>query len=172
MTSIFTVTIDNGTVIDALNKLLERGQDMQPVLNAIGQELENRVRARFETKTDPEGHAWAPWTEYTKEKYDKADTVGGRKADPVTGKGGRPGKIKRKGSLLEREGHVLDSLSYQVESDGVRVGFGMPYAIYHEFGTVNMERRGMLANETGGNLGAGDKQAILDLVQSYFAETI
>jgi phage gpG-like protein len=162
MSSIFTVTINNGTVIDALNKLFDRGQDMQPVLHAIGQELENRVRARFETKTDPEGEKWDGWKPSTQKRYDKADTVGkSRKA-----------KVVRKGSLLDREGHMLGSLSYQVESDGVRVGFGMPYAIYHEFGTVNMARRGILANEVGGNLGTGDKQAILDLVQSYFAKPI
>lgn len=48
-----TLTIKSCAVMGALNDLIERGQDMEPVLHAIDQELESRNRARFESKTDP-----------------------------------------------------------------------------------------------------------------------
>jgi len=53
------------------------------------------------------------------------------------------------GSLLEHTRGMRDSISHSVESDAVLVGFGKPYALYHETGTKRMERRGLLATEQG-----------------------
>ncbi len=150
-----TINIESRAVMDVLNELIARGQDMEPVLHAIGAALENRARARFETKTDPAGSPWAPWQPSTRARYDKADTV--------KGKG-----VVRSGSLLQREGHMLGGLSYQVDGGSLLIGFDRDYAEFHETGTKHMERRGMLANEDG-TLGEGDEQAVLELVQGYFA---
>ena len=160
MTDTVSITIESRAVMDALNELIRRGQDMTPVLELIGGTLENRARARFESKTDPEGKPWAPWKDSTRKQYDKADTV--------KGKG-----VVRSGSLLQRSPDgMLGSLSYQVEGDGVRSGFGKTYAIYHEFGTKHMARRGMLAEADHHSLVQGDGQAILDLVQRYFGKPL
>jgi len=163
MSNPFTLTLESRAVLDVLDALLKRGQDMRPVYSAIGQEMENRVRARFETKADPAGEPWAPWRPRTVKQYDKADTVKGR--------GRRPDRVVRSGSLLERSGHMLGSLSYQVDGEGVRIGFGMPYALYHETGTTRMARRGLLADDDS-TLGDADERAILDLVGAYFAEAV
>ena len=160
MTPPFTIEIESRPLMDALNELIQRGQDMAPVLDTIGSTLENRTRARFESKTDPAGVEWHPWLTSTRKQYDRADTV--------KGKG-----VVRKGSLLHRsEEGMLGGLSYQVEGGDVRVGFDRFYAYFHEYGTKHMVRRGMLASADHHSLGEGDEQAILDLVKSYFGKPL
>lgn len=155
------IQIKTQPVLDALNRLIQAGNDPQPILSAIGMELENRVRARFETKTDPAGRAWAPWKPATQKSYPQD----GNKA------------------LLDRYGDMLDSLSHQVDGGGVIVGFGamskpkkgkpFSYPSAHERGTKNMARRGLLtADPDAGTLGAEDEHAILAILNDHFAKAI
>ena len=65
---------------------------------------------------------------------------------------------------------MRQSLSYTVEGDTVMVGFGKPYALYHEFGTSKMVRRGLLTADPGsGTLGLADRQDILDILNRYLS---
>lgn len=145
-----TVTVQSKPVEDLLSKLLEQMGDLQPAMQAIGQELNSRVSARFETRSDPLGRAWAPWAESTRENYPKDG----------------------RGLLLERYGDMLKSLNFQADSSSVRVGFGAVaskqgdvYAAYHEWGTVKMPRRGLLfADPDAGTLAHDDETAVLDIL--------
>jgi phage virion morphogenesis protein len=63
---------------------------------------------------------------------------------------------------------MLNSLTRRVNNRGVMVGFGEPYAAYHEFGTKKMHRRGLLfANPEEGELAPDDEKAILDAIQEH-----
>lgn len=95
--------------------------------------MENRISDRFETRTDPGGRSWAPWSESTKATYPK----------------------DAHGSLLDRYGDLLDGRSHTVRGDWVLVGFDRDYAAWHEFGTKTMPRRGLLFDDpTPESLGA------------------
>ena len=123
-------------------------KDTTPVLEKIGEVLENKARARFETQTDPAGHPWAPWKPSTKENY------------PADGHN----------RILDRYGDMLDSLSYQVQpnNNSVRIGFGQPYAVYHEWGSKHMPRRGILTtNPDTATLSDVDTQAVMDILQKF-----
>jgi hypothetical protein len=52
----------------------------------------------------------------------------------------------------------------------VTIGFGQPYAAYHEWGTWKMPRRGLLTADPdaggGPTLGRGDAEAVLDVLQA------
>lgn len=111
-----TIEITDRGVLDALAELSRRVQHLRPALDAIGNALESRVQQRFVTKTDPAGHAWAAWAKSTAKQHN-----------------GR-------GSLLEMHGLLLQSLNYQADDSSVVIGFGTPYAVYHEFG-ANKERQ-------------------------------
>jgi phage virion morphogenesis protein len=151
MTATITVEIDSRSVMDALSQLLRKSQDMRPVMDAIGQRMEERVSGRFETKTDPNGHPWAPWKPATVKRYPKDGN----------------------GTLLDRYGDMLGSLNHHADANSVTVGFGKPYALFHEYGTSKMERRGLLmADPDAGMLGTEDEASILDLIRTYFAESI
>lgn len=145
------IQVNNQAVLAAFNRLLHLGQDMSPVMHAIGKELETRISDRFETKTDPNGKAWTPWQPATLKSYPKD---GNKK-------------------LLDRRGDMLASLNYQADSHSVQIGFGQPYAAFHEFGTQKMARRGLLtANPETGELGAGDEHAIIAIINAHLQKAI
>lgn len=140
-----TIEIHSQPVMDALNRLIAARTDLRPIMGAIGMELESRTASRFETKTDPAGSPWAPWKPSTVKNYPK------------------DGRRK----LLDRYNDMLGSLGHRVDGNSVFVGFGQPYAQYHEFGTSKMDRRGMLtADPAAGTLGAGDEEAIVWILRS------
>lgn len=140
------IEIHSQPVLDAFNRLIAVGQEPRALLDAIGKELETRVSNRFETKTDPSGSAWAPWKPSTVKSYPKSGV---------------------NNKLLDRYNDMLGSLNHQADNDSVFVGFGQPYAKYHEFGTGRMARRGMLtADPDAGTLGAGDEEAVIDILRN------
>ncbi len=151
-----TITVDSKPVSDMLEKLSRRMSNLQPAMHDIGVAMETRVSGRFETRTDPLGKAWAPWAESTRENY------------PADGRG----------LLLERYGHMLDSLNSKADSSSVRIGFGAVasksgdvYATYDEFGTETMPRRGLLfADPEAGTLAPDDERAVLDVIDGYLLE--
>lgn len=146
------IEIHSQPVLDAFNRLIAAGQEPRALLDAIGMEMESRVSARFETKTDPTGAPWAPWKPSTVKSYPKSGA---------------------NNKLLDRFNDMLGSLNHQTDNDSVFVGFGQPYAQYHEFGTEKMARRGMLAADPdAGTLGAGDEAAIVDVLRAALESAI
>lgn len=149
-----SVQVSSPQLEAALTRLVRGVRNLKPVMEAVGQELESRVSARFETETDPAGQAWAAWSPATAESY------------PTDGAHGR---------ILDRYGDMLRSLSHAADDAGVRVGFGSVagtakdvYAVYHEFGTQFMPRRGLLtADPSAGTLGDADERAVLEILEDH-----
>lgn len=137
------VTTNDDAFTADLHALYARMRDMRPVLESIGTELETRVSNRFETRTDPLGKFWAPWAPATLATYpDNGNRL-----------------------LLDRLGDMLHSLTHQADDSSVRVGFGQSYAAFHEWGTEDMPRRGLLfADPEAGTLGHEDEAAVLDIL--------
>lgn len=143
-----TISFDDRSVIAALSELQGKVGDMTPAMNEIGMELEGRISARFETERDPAGQTWKPWA---------ASTVGNY---PKTGN-------KR---ILDRTGDMLRSLNHHADRDSVTVGFGQDYAVYHEFGTVHMPRRGLvMEHPEESRLSGEDEQSILEILSGYLS---
>lgn len=153
-----TVTVKSKPVTDVLTKLQQRMGDLTPAMDGIGQELNSRISARFETRSDPQGHPWAPWAQSTRDNYPKDG----------------------RGQLLERHGAMLQSLSFSADKTSVRVGFGAVagksgdvYAAYHEWGTKKMPRRGLLfADPNAGTLAPEDEAAVLDIINIFLMDGV
>ena len=152
-----TVTVVNSkAVTDVLAGLQKRMGDLTPAMDGIGQELNSRISARFETRSDPQGHPWAPWAQSTRDNYPKDG----------------------RGQLLERHGAMLQSLSFSADKSSVRVGFGAVasksgdvYAAFHEWGTKKMPRRGLLfADPDAGTLAPDDEKAVLDIIDIFLTD--
>ena len=142
------IQTDDSAFRASLAQLERRLGNLTPVMQSIGMELESRISGRFESRTDPAGRAWAPWAQSTVETYPD----GGNRR------------------LLDRYGDMLASLSHQATANSVRIGFGQPYAAFHEFGTTDMPRRGLLfADPDAGTLGEGDQDAVMDILGVWLA---
>jgi phage virion morphogenesis protein len=150
-----TMVVDDAALQRALGRLEGRVSHAAPLLETIGSVLESRVQQRFDFKRDPSGKQWASWKPSTAQRRAK----------------------EGRGELLWHGGpksqHLRESLSYRVTDNAVVIGFGADYAIYHEFGTKHMARRGLLtANPQTGSLGADDRAAVLSVTQQYLEELL
>lgn len=153
------IVVNDAPVIEHLERLRDRLHDMAPMMEDIGATLEREVNIRFDTKRDPSGEAWAPLAPSTRNAYARADTR------PARGGGV---EVARRGTLLERTGLMRASLTHEASADQVEIGFGRPYAGYHETGTRRMPRRGLLtADPSTGELGADDQRSVLGIIEDF-----
>lgn len=143
------VVVDYLPAKERLDALFALTGDLLPAMSAIGMEMENRVRGRFETETDPLGLPWAEWAESTVANYPK------------------DGHNK----LLDRFGDMYEGTSNTADSNSVTIGFDRDYAAYHEFITEHMERRGLLfADPESGTIAPDDELAIINIVDLVFSQ--
>lgn len=155
MSDNFTIELQGSDVMLAqIGGVLQRLQDPQDLMRAIGGQLEANIRLRFATKTDPAGNAWQPLTESTKKRYAKKYPDG------------------TPGSLLNRGGHMLNTLANNAGAEFVEVGFSAPYAIFHVTGTTRMVRRDSLfatlsSDAVSGTLGAQDEADIREIAEGF-----
>lgn len=157
------ITVEDSAFRAKLEKLQASLDNLTPVMSEIGQQLESNVRQRFETRTDPNGVPWKPWAESTRDGYPwpNAKTKERLKYGPGNAR------------LLDRHGDMLDSLNHQADANSVTVGFANDYAVFHEYGTKKMPRRGMLlGNINQGSLGADDAADVLDIVNHWLAQQV
>lgn len=149
-----TIHADDGAFRAHFERLQKALGNMEPVMDAIGARLESNISNRFATATDPSGTPWVEWKESTDKSYPR----------PGTKSKYGPGHHR----LLDRYGDMLGLLSYDSDPNRVSIGFGHPYATYHEFGTKHMDRRGMLmADPEAGILGAGDEADVLEILTDW-----
>jgi phage gpG-like protein len=145
-----TLALQDQQVLSYLRQLERKLGNLTPAMTAIGMELEAAISGRFESKTDPEGNPWAEWAPATEATY------------PDDGNG----------TILDRYGDMLDSLSWVATSDSVAVGFGQPYAAFHEWGTKTMPRRGLLTSDPDGpTLSEPDTRRVLDILGTFLAQS-
>lgn len=157
------IQIDDREVRAALDRLQRRLADMTPVMRAIATELEARVEARFETATDPARRPWAPLKPSTLAAYLNRGKGNRKKDGSLTKKGAQRLSSRRP---LYDTGDLLGSLTSSATRSEARVGFGQPYAAFHEYGTKKMPRRGLLmADPNAGTLGDADRAAVLDILR-------
>lgn len=160
MTDQLIINVDNAEVMQALQQLAGRLDNLQPALQDIAARLEQNIGLRFITKTDPSGKQWAPLAPSTKSRYAKADSKGNN-------------TVVSKGSLLMRTGQMHRSLNSKVIDNAALIGFNSNIAQYHEFGTKKMPARHMMfANPEAGQLGNEDVADIMEILSHYVESQI
>lgn len=107
----------------ALQQLHDKGQDLQPALNAIAEYLLGSTQDRISAGEAPDGTAFEPLSDFT-----------------LSTKSQNQDKI-----LIERG--YLYNLVYQVSSEQMQLGSNMVYAAMHQFGGKTAPNS-MLPNKT------------------------
>lgn len=128
----FTVTVQDEGVQAALQALLRRTQNLAPVLTALGDEIVERTRQRFDTSTGPDGAPWQPHSIATLAMASGALGQGYRKKDgSLNAKGARKLASKR---LLIDSGFLSGNIFPSVSGNTLTIGSPAQYAAIHQFG--------------------------------------
>ncbi|WP_310601196.1 phage virion morphogenesis protein [Desulfobulbus sp.] len=107
------VRIDDREVMAALDRLRAHADRMAPVFKIIGETLLQSTRQRFRDQEDPEGRPWQAL---------KPSTVAGKAARGHSSK------------ILRARGHLADTIRYQADNNGVRIGTNRIYGAIHQLG--------------------------------------
>lgn len=145
------IQADFAPIAARLNRLSVQLGNLRPVMGGIGGILATSTADRIrETKTAPDGSAWAEWTERTRAMRTRKD-----------------GTVS--GSLLLQsgmQGGLLRSITYEAGKDSVVVGSGKYYAAYLQQGTRRMVARPFLG------LSAQDYRDIDELLADFLSGAI
>ncbi|MCW8855957.1 MAG: phage virion morphogenesis protein [Kangiella sp.] len=140
----YHIAVDSIDAITGFQKLIERAEDLEPVLREIGEHLLLSTDERFDAAESPDGQ---PWQELSP-KY-KARKK--RNADKIL--------------VLDA---YLKNIIYQVEGNTLEFGTDKIYGATHQLGD---DDRNIPAREFLG-VSSDDEIAIVDIVDAYLANPI
>lgn len=129
-----TITVQDEAVTIAINDLLQRVGNISPVMQAIGDDIVERTKQRFETSIGPDGTPWEP---------NSPATLNGTARKLGLGKSyfKRNGSLNKRGKAkLANKRPLIDTgLLHQqifptVSGNGLRITASQGYAAIHQFG--------------------------------------
>lgn len=166
----FSIKVTDRQVLEALHGLVKRGQNLEPAMREIGEDITESTKRRFATATDPDGTPWAPnSTETTIPRYLGA-FGGSHKKDGTLSKSGAARSAAKKPLTGETKA-LQTTINYQLDGpNSVRIGSPMVYAAMQQFGGTKAEFPHLWADIPARpflGISEADKTNILDIVGSY-----
>lgn len=177
MTSI-TVQVDDQDIRAALGRLADRGDNLRPVLQAIGDDMVERTKRRFETSTAPDGQAWAPNSAATLGLL--AARLGGsfRKKDGGLNKKGST-RLAGKKPLIGESGDLRRQIVAVAGDSDLTLTSSPVYAAIQQFGgkagrghKVVIPARPFLPIRPDGTLYPAERAEVLKAIEDYLAGAI
>lgn len=166
------VRVDDRAVQDALKALAERCGNVGPVLRAIGEDVVEDAKRRFETSTGPDGKRWAPNARATIEAYIAARGGFGKRG---INKRGIAAAMAKK-PLIGHSGDLRRQIFARVTGNTLTVGVSPKYAAIQQFGgragrglKVTIPARPFLPVTARGELYAGDRDRIVATLSRHLA---
>ena len=131
----------------ALQQLIEKGANLQPVFAEVGSYIQHVAERNFESESGPDGGQWAPLA---------ASTLNRR------GSGAR---------ILRDRGHLYASLTYRADRNQVEVGTNRIYARIHQFGgQAGRGRKVTIPSRPYLGLNAGNRREIGGIFSQHLFE--
>ncbi len=128
----FTIEVKDEGVQAALQALLQRTQNLAPVLTALGDEIVERTKQRFGTSSGPDGAPWAPHSIATLAMAAGALGKGYRRKDGGLNARGKKKLASKK--LLVDSGFLRSNIFPSVSGNTLTIGATAQYAAIHQFG--------------------------------------
>lgn len=176
MTS-FTIQVQDGDIRDALSRLAQRGENLRPVLQAIGDDMVERTKRRFETSTGPDGQAWAPNSAATLGLLTARLGKSFRKKEGSLNKSGSA-RLANKKPLIGESGDLRRQIVAIAGDRDVTVISSPAYAAIHQFGgkagrghKVTIPARPFLPIRQDGTLYPSEQTEVLDAINSSLLES-
>lgn len=161
-----TISVDNASVLAAMERLSDKAGNLNPALREIGERLTETTQRRFVTSTAPDGRRWASNSQATIMAYLDSRSGSFLKSGKISAKGARRAMQKRP---LVDSGLLQDSIRWQLIPGGVAVGTdrfadAMPGgAAVHQFGS----RNGKIPARPFLGISRSDERAILEILADY-----
>lgn len=180
MSSPFTLTVEDNGVQAALKALSDRVNNMKPVLQAIGDDIVERAKHRFDTSIGPDGQAWKPNSAATLAMV--AGRIGKHsshqlKNGELNAKGQR--MLANKKPLIGESGLLRQQIARMADATSVTVFDTQKYAAIQQFGgkagrghKVTIPARPFLPVRVDGSLYPEEQKAILATLNEWLADAI
>ena len=157
----FIITVQDQGVTDTLTRLAARVDNMAPYLEAVGEDIVERSKARFDSSSGPDGQEWKEYS-------------------PVTLGLMRSRKGSRPRSLLVDTGALQRQIVATVEDSSVlRVSATQQYAAIHQFGgmagrgrKVKIPARPFLPVHSDGQLYQQEQALVLAALQEFLLDSV
>ncbi len=173
----FQVTIDDAEVKQALTALAARIDNMQPVMQEIGEDIMERTKRRFGTSTGPDGQRWQP---------NAASTVLAAIARMGSKARLKNGNLSKKAQktlaakkVLVDTGSLARQFHVSASGNSVTVSNSMIYAAIHQFGgqagkgkKITIPARPFLPVTSSGEMYPDDQKLVLEALQGYLRDAI
>lgn len=173
----FEITIDDSEVKAALTALAARIDNMQPVMQEIGEDIMEQTKRRFGTGIGPDGQRW---------QQNAASTVlsmiarMGRKARLKNGNLSKKAQKTLMGKkVLVDTGSLARQFEVTATANSVTVSNSMIYAAIHQFGgkagrgkSVTIPARPFLPVTSSGEVYPDDQLRILQQIKDYLSDSI
>lgn len=176
----FTITVQDQPVQALLQRMADKVQNAQPVLQDIGDNIIERTHRRFETSTGPDGAGWKARSDAAVAAL--ATRIGSqkskRKKDGTLNAAGQSNLQLRK-LLIDHgmNGGLMGSFHAQATADHVTVSNSMKYAAIHQFGgkagrglKVEIPARPFLPVRQDGALYPQESTLIVDAINGFLAD--
>ena len=174
----FVIEVRDNGVHEALNALAARASNMKPILQKIGEDIQERTKLRFSTSTGPDGQRWAPNARSTIEAF-----IAKRRGFGKRGINKKGQALAMRKKLLIANGDLSQFIRYQVlNNSAVEVGTNWMAskikggAAIHQFGgnagkgrKVKIPARPFLPIRESGELYPTDRALILEDINRYLA---
>jgi len=153
MESVFRGSVDISEIQRALlGAVIAHRSKISPLLGVIGGIMVKSMQKTFKVQGRPE--KWQELAESTKEAYRR--------------RGLSPDAHK----LLQDEGDLFDSLTYEINSAKIEAKWGYgetsEYGIYHQFGTSRMPERRFITSSDGSEIFyEEDRRALMKVIEDF-----
>lgn len=175
MTS-FSVYVQDTGVRAALQKLASRVDNMQPVLQSIGERIVERTKHRFDTSTGPDGARWKPNSAATLDMLAARLGKSYRRKDGALNKKGAA-RLANKKPLIGESGDLRRQIAALANSNSVTITASPVYAAIQQFGgkagkghKITIPARPFLPVRQDGTLYPDEQAQILREINDYLAD--
>lgn len=177
----FWIEVQDAEVIAALQRMLEAGENMQPHLQAIGDDVVERTKARFEVRpvgVAPDGTPWKKNADATLAMLSARLGKSYRKKDGSLNAKGQA-RIANKRPLIGESGDLRRQIAAIASGNEVSINVLPEYAAIHQFGgqagrglKVTIQARPYLPVRQDGSLYPSEREAILQAINDFMADEL